>query len=206
MTKIDHIVFDVGQVLIHWDPELIYLDIIPDKAERQHFLTEICSPDWNMEQDRGRDWGEAEDLLIADHPDKADLIRAYRIDWMKSVPHAHDDIAQLYDRLISSGHDVTLLTNFNQHTFVDAQERFDFLTHARGETVSGLVKLIKPDPTIYAHHTSAHDLSPANTLFIDDSPDNIASARQFGWQAVHFAGREGAAKLAAALAEHGVEV
>ena len=206
MTKIDHIVFDVGKVLIHWDPELVYLDLIPDPQERQHFLDVICSPQWNMEQDRGRDWGEAEDLLIADHPEKADLIRAYRGDWIKSIPHAYDDIIGVFSALIAKGHDVTLLTNFNQHTFVEAKEKFDFLTHARGETVSGLVRLIKPDPAIYAHHTSAHGLDPARTLFIDDSAHNIESAKGYGWQAIHFAGLEGAAKLSSALNDHGIDV
>ncbi len=204
MTKIDHIVFDIGKVLIHWDPQLVYLDLIPDADERQHFLNNICSPEWNLEQDRGRDWREAEDLLIADHPDKADWIRAYRGDWIKSVPHAYDDVAAVYSGLIEAGHDVTLLTNFNQHTFLEAREKFEFLTLARGETVSGDVRLVKPDPAIYAHHTSQQELDPANTLFIDDSANNIAAARQFGWQAVHFAGLEGAPKLQAALAEYGV--
>ena len=86
MTKIEHIVFDVGKVLVHWDPELVYLNLIPDADERTHFLTKICSPEWNAEQDRGRDWGEAEDLLIAEHPEKAELIRAYRGD-AQQQPH-----------------------------------------------------------------------------------------------------------------------
>ena len=87
MTKIEHIVFDVGKVLVHWDPELVYLNLIPDADERTHFLTKICSPEWNAEQDRGRDWEEAEDLLIAEHPEKAELIRAYRtgfLGWLRN--------------------------------------------------------------------------------------------------------------------------
>ncbi|NKB51004.1 MAG: HAD-IA family hydrolase [Rhizobiaceae bacterium] len=205
MTKIDHIVFDIGRVLIHWDPELVYLDLIPDADERQYFLSHICSPDWNLEQDRGRDWREAEDLLIADHPEKARLIRAYRGDWIKSVPHAYEDVAEVYAELIDAGHDLTLLTNFNQHTFLEAKEKFGFLTLARGETVSGDVRLVKPDAAIYAHHTSQHELNPATTLFIDDSANNIAAARQFGWQAIHFAGLEGAPKLRAELAAYGLD-
>ena len=206
MTKIEHIVFDVGKVLVHWDPELVYLNLIPDAEERNHFLSRICSPEWNAEQDRGRDWGEAEDLLIAEHPEKADLIRAYRGDWIKSIPHAYDDIVSLFHDLITAGHDITLLTNFNQHTFLEAKEKFGFLNRARGETVSGLVKLIKPDPEIYAHHTRAHELNPAQTVFIDDSAHNIDSARAYGWQAIHFAGVEGAPKLRSALNDHGIDI
>ncbi|MEP0943637.1 MAG: HAD-IA family hydrolase [Rhizobiaceae bacterium] len=205
MTHIDHIVFDVGKVLIHWDPNLVYLDLIPDDEERQHFLTHICSPDWNMEQDRGRDWTEAEDLLITGHPEKAEWIRAFSKDWIKSIPHAYLDIVSVYEGLIDAGRDVTLLTNFNQHKFVEAKKKFDFLTRARGETVSGLVELVKPEPDIYAHHHSTHGLDPAATLFIDDSIANIEAARAAGWQAIHFAGLEGAAKLTAALKQHGID-
>lgn len=205
MTQVDHIVFDVGKVLVHWDPHLVYLDLIPDADERAYFLTHVCSPDWNLEQDRGRDWTEAEELLIAEHPDKADWIRAFSGDWIKSIPHAYEDIVGIYEGLIASGRDVTLLTNFNQHKFVEAKGKFNFLTKARGETVSGEVKLVKPEPEIYSHHHDAHGLEPSRTLFIDDSIANIEAARQTGWQAIHFAGAEGADKLVAALKQHGIE-
>jgi 2-haloacid dehalogenase len=101
---------------------------------------------------------------------------------------------------------VTLLTNFNQHTFLEAKEKFGFLTKARGETVSGLVQMVKPEPDIYNHHHTAHELDPAATLFIDDSAANIEAARGAGWQAIHFAGLEGSAKLTAALRHHGIDV
>ena len=103
MTRVTYIVFDVGKVLIHWDPHLVYLDLIPDKDERTHFLTHVCSPDWNLEQDRGRSWQEAEDGLIAEHPNKAELIRAFRGDWIQSVPHAYPDIVAVYEGLIDAG-------------------------------------------------------------------------------------------------------
>ena len=88
---IDHVVFDIGRVLIHWDPEAPYRDLIPDEAERTHFLAEICNSAWNLEQDRGRPWAEAEEALIAEHPGKAELIRGYRRHWRTMVPHAYAD-------------------------------------------------------------------------------------------------------------------
>ncbi|NRB29505.1 MAG: HAD family phosphatase [Rhizobiaceae bacterium] len=206
MTRIDHIVFDVGKVLVHWDPHLVYLDLIPDADERSHFLTHICSPDWNLEQDRGRDWTEAEELLIAEHPEKEAWIRAFSADWVKSVPHAYEDIVGVYEGLIEAGRDVTLLTNFNQHKFLIAKDKFTFLKKARGETVSGEVQLVKPEAAIYSHHHDSHGLEPGKTLFIDDSIANVEAARQAGWQAIHFAGVEGATKLTAALQQHGIEV
>ena len=206
MSQIHHIVFDVGLVLLHWNADLIYRDLIPDPHERADFLASVCTAEWNIEQDRGRSWAEGEQMLIDQYPDKADLIRAFRRDWIKSVPRAYEDIVEIYQGLIGSGRDVTLLTNFNQHTFAEAKGHYGFLNLARAETVSGEVQLIKPDAEIYEHHTQAHGLSAKNTLFIDDSPHNIAAARAHGWQGFQFAGAEGAGRLKAGLAEVGIEL
>ena len=184
---IEHIVFDIGQVLLHWDPERIYLDLIPNASDRKFFLDNICSPEWNLEQDRGRDWSEAEHLLIAKYPDKTDLIRAFKIDWIKSVPHAIQGSVDIMEKFIVDGRDVTMLTNFNQQTFVQACSAYPFLKVPRGVTVSGEVKLVKPDPEIYELHTSTFDLSPQACLFIDDSEKNVIAARNAGWTAIHFA-------------------
>ena len=206
MNDIKHIVFDVGRVLLHWDPELPYLDLIPDADERNEFLASVCTPAWNIEQDRGRAWTEAENELIAIHPGKADLIRAYRARWLMSVPHAYDDVVDLFTRLASAGTDVTLLSNFNQDTFLEAEKTYSFLKLARGQTVSGRIGLLKPDPEIFGHHVEQFDLTPAHTVFIDDSEANVSSARQCGWHAIHFAGLEGAARLEGELEELGVRI
>ena len=87
MNEIRHIVFDIGKVLIHWEPEIPYRRLIPDEAERRCFLANICTHDWNIEQDRGRTWREAEDLLIAEHPEHEAMIRAFRQNWAEMVPH-----------------------------------------------------------------------------------------------------------------------
>lgn len=183
---INHIVFDVGRVILHWDPELAYLGIIDDAGERQHFLTEICGQAWNREQDLGRSWHDAETELIAVHPDKADLIRAYRARWHLMVPHPLPDTVAIMEDLLSTGHDLTLLTNFSQDTFPEAQERFPILTKTRGATVSGDLGLLKPERAIYEHHVEAFDLDPSATLFFDDTMDNVEGARAAGWQAEHF--------------------
>lgn len=186
MTEIRHIVFDVGRVLIHWDPELAYVERIPDPDKRQQFLTVVCSPAWNVEQDRGRSWREAEDLLIAEHPDEEDNIRAFRANWHKMVPHALEDSVAIMCGLMADGHDVTLLTNFASDTFAEAGERFDFLRQTRGATVSAHIGKIKPDREIYDAHVSSFDLTPEATLFVDDSEKNVIGAMQAGWQAVQF--------------------
>lgn len=184
--KIQHIVFDIGRVLLHWDAELIYVDLIDDPAERREFIETVCSPAWNLEQDRGRDWRIAEDLLIEQYPNKANLIRAYRTHWSRSIPHAIEGTPQLMVDLMAKGYDVTLLTNFNQDTYLEAEAAYPFLKEPRGVTVSGRVQLLKPDPAIYDLHAKTFGLTPSSTLFIDDSEKNVEGAKNCGWQAVHF--------------------
>jgi HAD superfamily hydrolase (TIGR01509 family) len=185
-SPIRHIVFDIGKVLIHYDPHLPYRRLIPDEAARIAFLADVCTPDWNIEQDRGRTWEEAEALLIADHPDKEDLIRAFRTHWHEMVPHAYQESVDIMLGFIAEGRDVTMLTNFASDTFRQAQEIYPFLKAPRGVTVSGDVKLLKPQREIYEEHVRAFDLDPAASLFIDDSPANVAGAINAGWQSILF--------------------
>lgn len=200
---IEHVVFDIGKVLIHWDPEIPFRRHIPDDGERARFLAEVCSPEWNLEQDRGRAWQAAEAMLTELHPDKAELIRAFRRDWREMVPHAYEDSLAIFRELIGRGVDVTLLTNFAADTFEEAAELFPFFAEARGVTVSGRIGLIKPDREVYDFHARDFDLDPAKTLFIDDSPKNVEGARAAGWQAIHF---NGAAKLVEDLKAFGLDV
>lgn len=186
MTEIRHIVFDIGKVLIHYDPDLPFSRLIPDEAERKRFFETICTHDWNIEQDRGRTWEEAEALLVAEHPDHDENIRNFRRHWHEMVPHAYDDSVELMEALIDQGRDVTMLTNFAADTFVEAKQRFAFLNRPRGVTVSAEIGMIKPDRGIYDHHAATFGLEPAATIFIDDSQKNVDGAKAAGWQAVLF--------------------
>lgn len=186
MSEIRHIVFDIGQVLLHWDPEIPYLKLIPDAEERQWFLTEVCNPAWNREQDRGREWSDAEDLLIKEHPGYEDLIRAYRRDWMQMLSHPIGGSIELFKQVIEAGWDVTMLTNWHQDTYVEACAVHEFLALPRGVTVSGEVKLIKPNPAIYRLHEEKFELEADKILFFDDSPTNVKAARALGWHAELF--------------------
>ncbi|TFF18057.1 HAD family phosphatase [Jiella endophytica] len=198
-----HVVFDIGRVLIHYDPHIPFRDIIPDDAERDFFLGEVCSHEWNLEQDRGRSWADAEAEAIARHPDRAEQIRAFRRNWHRMVPHAYEESVAIMLGLIDAGVDVTLLTNFASDTFREAQQRFAFLTVPRGVTVSGEIGQIKPDRAIYDTHVGSFGLDPARTLFIDDAEKNVEGARAAGWQAVHFTSPQA---LAASLKELGLPV
>ncbi len=203
MAEIKHIVFDIGMVLVHYDPNLPFSRFIPDAGERKWFFENVCTHDWNIEQDRGRTWEEAEDLLIADFPDHADNIRNFRRHWHEMVPHEIAESVAILRALIAQGRDVTMLTNWAADTFVEAKQRFDFLGEPRGVTVSAEVGLIKPDPEIYALHARTFGLEPGATLFIDDNRKNVDAARSAGWQAIHFTTPPA---LKSALADHGIEV
>lgn len=199
--EIRHIVFDIGRVLIHYDPNIPFARLIPDDAERNWFFTNICTHDWNLEQDRGRKWEDAEALLIEAHPDRIEHIRAFRKYWHEMVSHAYVESVAIMEALIQEGRDVTMLTNFAADTFTEARKLFPFLDMPRGVTVSGEIGLIKPDLAIYEKHANDFGLSPVHTLFIDDAPANVEGARLAGWNAVLFTDPE---KLKSDLAAHGI--
>lgn len=199
--EIRHIVFDIGKVLIHYDPHIPFARLIPDDAERNWFFANVCTHDWNLEQDRGRDWSEAEALLIAEHPERTEHIRAFRKCWHEMVSHAYVESVAIMEALIAEGRDVTMLTNFAADTFRQARQLYPFLDMPRGVTVSGEIGLIKPDLAIYEKHARDFGLSPAHTLFIDDAPANVVGARNAGWNAVQFTDPE---KLKSDLAAHGI--
>lgn len=190
MADIEHIVFDIGRVLLHYDPEIPFRRLIPDEQRRRWFLDNVCTADWNLEQDRGRSWAEAEAILIEAYPEEEDNIRGFRRNWHEMISHHYAGSVDILETLIERGRDVTMLTNFAADTLAEARERFDFLNRPRGVTVSGEVGLLKPDAAIYDHHVRTFDLSPAATLFIDDSPANVDGAIAAGWNAVHFKNAE----------------
>jgi len=186
VNEIRHVVFDLGQVLVAYDAERPFRRLIPDAAERKRFFAEVCTHEWNLEQDRGRGWREAEELLIARHRDKADLIRAFRANWREMIPGSIDENVAVLADLIRRGYDVTALTNWASDTFAISEAAFPFLQTFRGITVSGRVGLIKPEPGIYLLHAKTFGLEPGATLFIDDNPANVATARTLGWHAIHY--------------------
>lgn len=186
MTIPRHIVFDIGKVLIRYDPHRGLRQVIPDRGEREWFLHTVCTEDWNLEQDRGRPWSEAEAELIVRWPDQASRIRAFRANWRLMVYDRIAPTVALFEKLIDERRDVTLLTNFSVDTFAEARRMFPFLKRARGATVSGEIGLVKPDPKIFSHHQRSFGLDPAATFFIDDNATNVAASREAGWRAVQY--------------------
>ncbi|WP_319519327.1 HAD family phosphatase [uncultured Martelella sp.] len=202
-TEIRHIVYDIGHVLVHYDPHVPFSRIIPDPEKRARFFAEVCTNAWNHEQDRGRPWPEAEAEAIARHPEEADNIRAFRAHWEEMIPYSYEDSVALYQSLIASGRDVTLLTNFAADTFRVCRTRYPFLDEGRGITVSGEIGMVKPDREIFDRHAETFGLTPEATLFIDDKAVNVEGAKAAGWNAVRFTD---AARLKADFASFGITV
>ena len=181
------VVFDVGNVLIEWDPNHLYQHLLPNPAEREHFLTQICSYDWNLEQDKGRSWDEAIEILAAEHPEKRDLIAAYRDRWHDMVPGEIAGTVAILDELKAAQTPLYAITNFSSEKFVEAQNRFPFLkTSFRDIVVSAEERLLKPDLRIYQLLLDRNQLVAGDCVFIDDSPKNVDAARAAGMHAVHF--------------------
>lgn len=189
-ASIDTVVFDIGNVLIEWDPRHVYREIFPDPERMDWFLTEVLPPEWNLAQDAGRSWEEAVAEALGRHPDQEPAIRAYRDRWHDMVPGAIAGSVAILERLQRQGTPVYAITNFAVDTFEEAKARFPFLTTFRDTVVSGAERVLKPDPAIYRILVDRNGLDPAACVFIDDSEKNVLGARSVGMAAIHFAGPE----------------
>jgi 2-haloacid dehalogenase len=180
-------VFDLGGVLIDWDPRHLYRKLFAgDEAAMEHFLATVCTHEWNRRQDVGRSFAEGARLLKAEHPDKAQLIEAYgaRFDEMMAGPIA--DSVEILSELRDRDTPLYGLTNWSAETYPPVVERFAFLRWFRGILVSGEVKVIKPDPRIFELLIERFAIDPHRAVYIDDVETNVAAARPFGIHAIHF--------------------
>ncbi|MGQ9371060.1 HAD family hydrolase [Azospirillum sp. A39] len=196
------VVFDIGNVLIEWDPRHLYRDLFDgDEDLMEHFLANVCTAAWNLEQDRGRTWEEAVRVLTAEHPECSELIRAYDERWMEMVPGEIPGTPDILRALKERGVPLYSITNFSVDKLALARRRFDFLSLFDGVVVSGEERLVKPDPAIYRRLLDRYGLAAADCVFIDDAPANVEGARDAGMHALHFSG---AAKLHGELTAMGL--
>lgn len=180
------VVFDIGGVLLDWDPRHLYRKLLPDEAAVEWFLAKVCTPAWNLEQDRGRPWTEATAQLSAQFPEHAPLITAYHQRWEEMLAGAIDESVEVLRDLLERGVACYALTNFSAETFALARRRFEFLGWFAGIVVSAEVGLVKPDPRIYRLLLDRFGLDPAATVFVDDRVDNADAAREAGLVARHY--------------------
>ncbi len=186
---IDTVVFDLGNVLIQWDPRHLYRKIFgTDETAMEYFLSEVCTMAWNEQQDRGRPWDEGIAEAIARHPAYAPQIRAFYDRWEEMIPGALEDTVDILQQLRTLNLRLLALTNWSAQTYHFAEARFPFLSWFEGIVVSGRERLVKPEPAIYQLLIQRYQLRPETTAFIDDSLRNVAAAQDQGLQAIYFHG------------------
>jgi 2-haloacid dehalogenase len=183
-------VFDVGNVLIRWDPRRLFRKLIPEEAAVEEFLAKVCHHEWNLEQDRGRSFAEGIAERIALFPNQEDLIRAYDERWVETLGGAIEGSVAILEELRAKGAPTYAITNYSREKFALTRQLFPFLDGFDGIIVSAHERLIKPDPRIYALLCERHGLAPGRCLFIDDSLANVEAAHAFGMRAHHFTGPE----------------
>lgn len=186
MNTIDTVVFDVGNVLLDWNPRHLYRKLFDDAAEMEMFLSEICTPDWNFQQDLGRRWHEATEILIRRHPEKAALIRAYDERWEEMVAGAIDGSVALLRGLHANGTPLYAITNFSDEKFPLMTAQYDFFACFEDIVVSGTERTAKPAAEIFHIFLERSGRTAGQCLFIDDSELNIAGAQAVGFGTHHF--------------------
>lgn len=187
MSKIETVVFDLGGVLIDWNPLYLYNKIFGSREKAQSFINEICTLDWNEQQDGGRTIKEGTELLIAQHPQYSNEIKAYYDRWDEMLSGPIQGSVEILNQLHQSQtYRLYALTNWSAETWPTALELFDFLHHFEGVLVSGQAKLKKPDLRIYHLLFEKFDIIPEQALFIDDNLRNIKAAEEVGLNTIHF--------------------
>ena len=182
------IIFDLGGVLIDWNPEYLYLDIFGgDRVKMNAFFEHVCTMDWNENQDAGYPLGQATEDRIALFPEYEILIKKYYGQWEEMLGEAISGSVQVLKKLIENPNfRVVALTNWSAETFPVALKRFDFLHWFEGIVVSGTEKTRKPYPEIYQITLDRFNIAPPETLFIDDNLRNIKGAEALGINGIHF--------------------
>lgn len=188
---VDTVVFDLGGVLVDWNPRYLYRKLIPDEAALEYFLAEVCSAEWNHLLDAGRPLDEGISQLVEKHPEWAPLIRAWKERWEEMVAGPIPGTVALLERLHARDVPLHALTNWSAETFPVARRRFPFLAHFGTIVVSGEEGLAKPESAIFDLLVNRAAIEPARTLFVDDKRSNIAAAAAHGFRTFHFSDPEG---------------
>ena len=180
------VIFDLGGVLIDWNPRYLYRKLLDDEAAVEHFLATVCTPAWNQQQDAGRPIAEAVAQLTAQWPQHAALIAAYYDRWIEMLGGPLQETVDVLAALRQRRVPLFALTNWSAETFPHALDRYDFLGWFQGIVVSGEEKIKKPDHRLYQVLLDRYSLAVPDTVFIDDSPANVAAAREMGLHGLHF--------------------
>jgi 2-haloacid dehalogenase len=195
---IQTVIFDLGGVLIDWNPRYLYRKLMKSEAEMEYFLANICTPAWNAQQDAGRPFHEGVAVLIKQHPQHRALIEAYRQRWEEMLGGELGESVAIFRQIKSTGLPIYALTNWSAETFHPTQKKFGFLHEFDGIVFSGKEKVAKPDPRLFHILLERYKIEASTALYIDDNADNIITAKQLGLHTIHF---QNAPQLRQALQE-----
>jgi 2-haloacid dehalogenase len=199
--RVHAVVFDVGGVLIDWDPRYLYRKIIPGEEQMEHFLAHVCTPEWHAQHDLGVPYEETIPALIAAHPQWADEIRAWDKRFVEMYGGPFDGTISLLSQLRSRRVPLLASTNWGAESWVVAKSRYEFLGWFDGALVSGEVGMAKPDPAFYELLVRTFGLIPDQTLYIEDNQANLRAAADRGFVPHRF---QSAAGLEIDLRRHGL--
>lgn len=203
-SEIRAIIFDLGGVLIDWNPRYVYRQIFKTDEEVEWFLQNVTTLDWNEKQDEGYPLHKATEELIARHPEWETEIKAYYGRWLEMLGEAIHETVEIFRKLKTTGkYKLYALTNWSAELFPHAREKFEFLKWFDGIVVSGEEKMRKPSAKFYRVLLDRYGLAPGQTIFIDDSLRNVEAAEKLGIKALVFKGPE---NLMQQLKEFGIEI
>jgi 2-haloacid dehalogenase len=186
-TKFDTIIFDLGGVLIDWNPRYLYRKIFKTEQEIDWFLENICTPEWNEEQDAGRSFEEGTKILLKKYPDHEQAIHAWYGRWKETIQGSFPQTVDILKNIKQkNGYRLYALTNWSEETFPWALDKFDFLHWFEGIVVSGVEKTRKPFPEFYKILFDRYQVDPHRAVFIDDNLKNVVAGRALGMEVVHF--------------------
>ncbi len=184
------IIFDLGGVLIDWNPRYLYRKIFPTEKEAEWFLANVCTPQWNTQQDAGRPFAEGTALLCQKFPEYTFAINAYFTRWGEMLGGAIEGTVKILRDVKARGYRTYALSNWSHETFPIAQQNYEFLKWFDGKIISGEEKLVKPDPVIYTRLLERYQLKAQNCVFIDDNAANISRAADLGFETIQFTNPE----------------
>ena len=187
MPAADTIIFDLGGVLIDWNPEYLYRKIFSEEDDLRYFLENICTSDWNEEQDAGYPLAQATAELAIKYPQYDGEIKAYYGRWQEMLGGYKDECVAILENLHQQKNCRLLaLTNWSGETFHTAKNMYPFLGLFEGIVISGDEKIKKPDPRLYQVLIDRYGIQPVKSIFIDDTNINVEAAADLGFQTIHF--------------------
>jgi len=199
---VNTVVFDLGGVLVDWDPRCLLRKVMPGReAEMETLLADVLNHAWNLERDRGDSWPEAMARLKEEYPQWSEIFDLYTERWPETLIGSHQDTVAILRELKARGTPLYALSNWSAEMFPHAEAKYDWLELFDGVVVSGRVKLIKPDRDIFDYLLETYELQADDLFFVDDHEPNVVAARGYGIAAHHFVD---AAGLRRALVERGL--